>query len=69
VVSSMFEINISACHLWGRGFDSRSKRATLWQRRFPPGSGFPRGSGFLHYIANRSILSMVDAQLSFQCLN
>jgi hypothetical protein len=52
VVRSMFEINISAGHLWGRGFDSRSnplytmynviELLSLWQRRFPPG-----GSGFL----------------------
>jgi hypothetical protein len=30
VVRSMFEINISAGHLWGRGFDSRSNPFLMW---------------------------------------
>jgi hypothetical protein len=47
VVRSMFEINISACHFWGRGFDS------LWQSRFPPGIRFPPT-----YITNHPILSI-----------
>jgi hypothetical protein len=29
-VRSMFEINISAGHLWGRGFDSRSNPFLMW---------------------------------------
>jgi hypothetical protein len=54
-VSLMFEINISACHLWGCGFDSRSDPFLMWQRGCLSDSvGFLRGSGFhlhntLHY--------------------
>jgi hypothetical protein len=30
VVRTMFEINISGCHLWGRGFNSQSDPFLMW---------------------------------------
>jgi hypothetical protein len=35
VVRLMFEINISACHFWGRGFDSQSDPFLMWSRWQP----------------------------------
>jgi hypothetical protein len=70
VVRSMFEINISACHLGGRGFDSRSDPFLMKQRgRFSLTAWV--SSGFvLHYklrnIVYRANNVLVDAQLSIQ---
>jgi hypothetical protein len=67
VATSMFEINICACHLlrsWVRFLvrpipqshrEGDREGDSLWQRRFPPGSGF-----ILHYITNRPILSRAN---------
>jgi hypothetical protein len=69
VVRSMFEINISACHLWGRGFHSSCDREgdSLRQRRFPPGAPV---SSYIHNkspnIVYRANNDLVDAQLSIQ---
>jgi hypothetical protein len=72
VVRSMFEINISTCHLWGREFDSRSnpviERVTL-----SDSVGFLRGLRFpptLHYKLPNIVYwannVLVDTQLSIQ---
>jgi hypothetical protein len=74
VERSVFEINISACHLGGRGFDFHSlchregDSLRHWQCRFPPGAPV---SSYIHYkwpnLFNRANNIIVDAQLSIQC--
>jgi hypothetical protein len=70
---SMFEINITACHIWGRGFDSRSHPFLMRQRgRLSDSIGFLRSLQFpptLQITQYRANNVQFDAQLAVQYLN
>jgi hypothetical protein len=69
----MFEISISACHLWGRGLIPGQTHSSIERATLSDSVGFLRGLQFpptLHYkspnIVYRANDVLVDAQLSIQ---